>query len=145
MRQALLIATLVLATGCGLVMRPDPIGFRTYELRNVSYEEGVSLVYGVTRQFVMDRYGGIGMTWDPVSRNILVDEVHDGRRRMKLYIHLEPDGPDLKVEMFALVETLASDVGEAIGWGEPRQDVPLEEALFQAYVAELLARRDVAG
>ena len=53
MKHALMIATLVLATGCGLVMRPDPIGFRTYELQDISYEEGVSLVYGVTRQFLL--------------------------------------------------------------------------------------------
>jgi hypothetical protein len=144
MKHALLIATLVFATGCGLVP-PDPIGFRTYALRDVGYEEGVSLVYDVTREFVLDRFGGIGITWDPVSRNILVDEVHDGRRRMKLYIHLEPDGPDLNVEMFALVETLSTDGGEDVGWSSPMQDVPLEEALYQACVAELLARRDGAG
>lgn len=145
MRHMLLTAMLVLATGCGLFLRPDPIGFRTYELNQISYEEGVSLVYDVTRRFVIERFGGIGLTWDPVSRNLVVDDVVEGRRRMRLHIHLEPAGDVLTVEMFALVEQLAGGGVEGVGWINPMQDVPLEEALYKAYVAELLARRDGSG
>jgi hypothetical protein len=142
MKHALLLATLLVVTGCGLFMRPDPISFRSYELKGLSYEEGVSLVYDVTRRFLLERFGGIGLTWDPVTRNISVDDVHDGRRRLRLRIHIEPDGSDLNVEMLALVEHLSSGGSEGVGWTAPMQDVPLEEALYAAFVAELLARGD---
>ena len=61
---------------------------------------------------------------------------------MKLYIHFTPADRDLNVEMFALVETLASGGTSGVGWVNPMQDVPLEEDLFKDCVAALLASRD---
>jgi hypothetical protein len=130
---------LLLLAGCGLVP-PDPIGFRSYPLRDVTYADAVSVVTDVTRQFALSHWGGIGISWDPTSRNLSVDPVFKNTKRMKLYLHFEPAGTDVNVEMFALVETLQSDVGK-VGWVEPMQDTPLEEQLYKAYVAELVARR----
>ena len=138
LRAALLSA--VLAASCGLVNQPEPIGFNSYPLQDCSYDTAVEIVREVTRKFATERFGGIGMTWDPVDHNLVLDPVYDGQRRMRLYIHLEPEGADVNVEMFALVETLHSDAG-AVGWSDPQQDVPLEEQLYQAYIAALVARR----
>ena len=130
---------LLLLAGCGLVPA-DPIGFRKYPLQKTSYAEAAVVVNDVTRAFALQHWGGIGITWDAASRNLTVDPVYDGRRRMRLYIHLEPDGDGVNVEMFALVETLTSNVAE-VGWVDPMQDVPLEQKLYDAIVAELVARR----
>ena len=133
-----LLAVLLLA-GCGL-LPGDPLGFRTYPLKDTTLTEAAQVVHDTTRIYALDHFGGIGMAWDPVEHNLVLDPVYDGQRRMRLYIHLEPVGPDVNVEMFALVETLRSDAG-AVGWGDPMQDVPLEEQLYQAYIAALVARR----
>lgn len=130
---------LLLLAGCGLVPA-DPIGFRKYPLERTSYAEAAAVVNDVTRAFALQHWGGIGITWDPATRNLMVDPVYDGRRRMRLYIHLEPSGNDVNVEMFALVETLTSDVAQ-VGWVDAMQDVPLEQKLYDAFVAELVARR----
>jgi hypothetical protein len=132
------LAVLMLA-GCGL-LPSDPLGFRTYPLKDTTLPEAAQVVNDATRIFALDHFGGIGMAWDPVEHNLVLDPVYDGTRRMKLYIHLEPVGPDVNVEMFALVETLRSDAG-AVGWGDPMQDVHLEEQLYQTYIAALVARR----
>lgn|GEM_PF-2157363 len=134
------LACLLLLAGCGL-LPPDPIGFRTYPLKDTSIEEAVVVVNDVTRRFALERFGGIGISWDAGTRNLALDPVFDGRRRMKLFIHVEPAGADTNVEMFALVEHLSADVSK-VGWTDAMQDVPLEEALYQAYIAELVARRE---
>jgi hypothetical protein len=132
------LAVLVL-TGCGL-LPGDEVGFRTYPLKDTTLPEAAQVVNDTTRVFALDHFGGIGMSWDPVDHNLVLDPVYDGQRRMRLYIHLEPEGADVNVEMFALVETLHSDAG-AVGWSDPQQDVPLEEQLYQAFIAALVARR----
>jgi hypothetical protein len=139
--KLLLLAVLLLA-GCGLVPE-DPIGFRTYPLKDITLPDAAQVVHDTTRAFALEHFGGIGMSWDPMTRNLVLDPVYDGRRRLRLYIHLEEAGADVNVEMFAVVETLRSDAG-AVGWTEPMQDVPLEERLYQAYVAALVARRGSA-
>jgi hypothetical protein len=135
-------ACLLLLAGCGLIP-PDPIGFRPYPLLDTSVEEAVVVVNDVTRRFAIERFGGIGMAWDPELRNLVLDPVFNGRQRMRLHIHVEPDGADTVVEMFALVEELRTDMAK-VGWTDPKQDVLLEEKLYQAFVAELVARREGA-
>ena len=138
-----LLAFALPCAGCGLLMRPDPIGFRTYTLKNCSYDDAVAVVHDTTRQYALARFGGVGLTWDAPQGNLTLDPVYDGQRRMKLYLHLSPTGKDVNVEIFALVETLSGGGGSGVGWVNPMQDVPLEEDLFGACVAALLARRDV--
>lgn len=130
----------LLLTGCGL-LPADPIGFRTYPLKDTPIEEAVVVVNDVTRRFAVEHWGGIGMAWDPEARNLVLDPVFNGRQRMRLHIHVEPSGADTNVEMFALVEDLRTDAAK-VGWTDAKQDVPLEEALYQAYIAELVARRE---
>jgi len=137
--RLLALLAVLLLTGCGL-LPGDPLGFRTYPLKDTTLPEAAQVVHDATRVYALAHFGGIGMTWDPVEHNLVLDPVYDGQRRMKLYIHLEVNGPDVNVEMFALVETLRSDAG-AVGWGDPMQDVPLEKELYQAYIAALVARR----
>ena len=139
MPKTLRLAALLLLAACGL-FPPDPIGFREYPLRDTPVDEAIVVVNDVTRRFAVERWGGIGLTWDPQSRNLVLDPVFNGRQRMRLHIHVEPAGMDTIVEMFALVEELHTDAA-AVGWTDPKQDVPLEEMLYQAYVAELVARR----
>jgi hypothetical protein len=141
---ALLLLAPGLATGCGLFARDDSIGFRTYTLEGVGYDEATSIVHDVTRQQANQLFGGVTLTWDPKQGNLQLDPVYDGRRRLRLYIHVEPAGPNVDVEMFALVEHLQLEATH-VGYGEPQQDVPLEEKLFQAYVTELTRRRDGGG
>ena len=141
---ALLLAVPGLAAGCGLFQRADPIGFRTYTLEDVAYDEAASIVHDVTKTQANQLFGGVSLVWDAEQGNLQLDPVYDGRRRLRLYIHLEPAGPDVDVEMFALVEHLKLDATQ-VGYGEPMQDVPLEEKLFQAYVTELSRRRDGGG
>ena len=139
MHRLLLLACVLLLAGCGLIP-PDPIGFRTYPLRDTSFEEAVVLVHDVTRRHALDHFGGIGLAWDPASANLVMDPVYDGRRRLRLHIHLERAGADVNVEMFALVERLRADAAK-VGWTDPMQDVPLEEDLYAAFIAELVTRR----
>ncbi len=135
------LACLLLAA-CGLIP-PDPIGFRTYPLKDTPLDEAIVVVNDVTKRFAVERFGGIGVTWDPRTRNLVLDPVFNGRQRMRLHIHVEPAGPDTNVEMFALVEHLRADMAK-VGWTDAMQDVPLEEILYQAYIAELVARREGA-
>jgi hypothetical protein len=139
MKMLARLACVLLLGGCGLIP-PEPIGFRTYPLRDTSYEEAVVVVHDVTRRFAVERWGGITLTWDPTTRNLVLDPIFRSRERMRLHIHLEPAGPDVNVEMFALVETLRTDAAK-VGWSDPMQDVPLEERLYAAYVEELVTRR----
>lgn len=132
------------AAGCGLLSPADPIGFRTYTLEAVGYDEAVDIVLDVTREQATLLFGGITLTWDEDQGNLSLDPVYDGQRRLRLYIHVAPAGSDVDVEMFALVEHLELDATQ-VGYGEPMQDVPLEEKLFKAYVTELMRRRDEGG
>jgi hypothetical protein len=141
LRSALLLAVLAALPGCGLFVRPDPIDFRSYPLEGVEYAEAVSIVQTVTRDVCTQLFGGVTLTWFPETGNLTVDPVHAGSRRLRLYIHLEPSGSGVDVQMLALVDALATG-GQDIGYSEPMQDVPLEEQLAQAYVAELLRRRE---
>ncbi len=142
MRLATALAAGLLAGGCGLLNRPDPIGFRTYTLRDCGLDEAVAVVRDTTRRYAGVRFGGSELTWDAELANLTLDPVFSGPRRMKLYIHFAPAGPDVDVEMFALVETLDVSGGSNVGWGNPMQDVPLQEELFQQCVTALLERRD---
>lgn len=139
MPVALRLAVLLLLGACGLVP-PEPIGFRSYPLRDVSYEEAAVIVHDVTRRFAVEHWGGVTLAWDPASGNLALDPIYRPQQRLRLYLHLEPAGPDVQVEMFALVETLRADAAK-VGWTDPKQDVPLEERLYAAFVAELVARR----
>jgi hypothetical protein len=140
--RALLPLALVLAlSGCGLFSRQDPIGFRNYPLRDVSYAEAISIVQTATRDVCTERFGGVTLTWFPETGNLTVDPIVAGSRRLRLYIHVQPDGDGVNVEMFALVEHLVSG-GHDIGYTQPMQDVPFEETLAAAFVAELLRRRE---
>ena len=141
---ALLLLAPGLATGCGLFARDDSIGFRTYTLEGIGYDEAASIVNDVTRQLANQLFGGVTLTWDPAQGNLQLDPIYDGQRRLRLYIHITPDGDDVDVEMFALVDHLRVDASK-VGYDEPQQDVPLEEKLFQAYVTELTRRRDEGG
>ena len=141
---ALLLLASGLATGCGLFERATPIGFRTYTLEGVGYDEAVSVVRDVTRQEANELFGGVALTWDEEQGNLQLDPIYDGRRRLRLYIHLEPAGTDVDVEMFALVDHLEVEATH-VGYGQMQQDVPREEKLFQAYVTELSRRRDGGG
>ena len=145
--RGLATALLLLApglAGCGLFTRAEPIGFRTYTLEGVSYDEATSIVHDVTKQQANQLFGGVTLTWDAAQGNLQLDPVYDGQRRLRLYIHVEPAGPNVDVEMFALVEHLKLEATQ-VGYGDPQQDVPLEEQLFQAYVTELSRRRDGDG
>jgi hypothetical protein len=139
--RALLGLLLVASAGCGLLMQPDPIGFRTYVLKDVDYEQAVSIVREITRDEANRLFGGVGLTWDPRQGNLTMDPVYDSTRRLRLYVRLTPVPPDVHVEMFALVDHLQSST-TGVGYTRPMQDVPFEEMLFDAYVAELLQRRE---
>jgi hypothetical protein len=141
---ALVLAALAASSGCGLFQREQPIGFRSYKLEGVEYAEAASIVHDVTRQQANLLFGGVTLTWDEALGNLQLEPIYDGSRRLSLYIHLAPSGSDVNVEMFALVETLSIS-GTDVGYGEPMQDVPLEERLFKAYVTELSRRRDEGG
>jgi hypothetical protein len=143
-RVLVLGLTLAALGGCGLFQRDDVIGFRTYVLKDVAYEDAASIVYEVTRSESNRLFGGVTMTWDEALGNLELEPVYDGQRRLRLYIHLAPTGADVNVDMFALVDHLEISVTH-VGYGESMQDVPLEEKLFQAYVAELSRRRDGGG
>jgi hypothetical protein len=140
----LLPLALAAACGCGLFAKAEPIGFRTYTLEGVGYDEAASIVNDVTRELATQLFGGVTLVWDEELGNLSLDPVYDGQRRLSLYIHLAPVGEDVDVEMFALVEQLRVDATQ-VGYGEPLQDVPLEEKLFKAFVAELSRRRDEGG
>jgi hypothetical protein len=144
LRAPLLTAIpLLLFVGCGLLPQ-DPIGFRSYPLQGVDYAEAVSIVQTATRDVCTERFGGVTLTWFPEDGNLTVDPIFAGNRRLRLYIHVEPAGSGVNVEMFALVDHLLSGT-HAIGFTEPMQDVPLEETLAEAFVAELLRRREAGS
>ena len=128
-------------SGCGLFSRQDPIGFRSYPLEGVDYAQAVSIVQTATRDVCTDLFGGVTLTWFPETGNLTVDPIFAGNRRLRLYIHMEPAGKGVDVELFALVDHLAPG-GQAIGYTRPMQDVPFEETLSRAFVAELLRRRE---
>jgi hypothetical protein len=140
----LLLPLVCALSGCGLFGTKEDIGFRTYTLEGIGYDEAASIVNDVTRQLANQLFGGVTLTWDPAQGNLQLDPIYDGQRRLRLYIHITPDGDDVDVEMFALVDHLRVDASK-VGYDEPQQDVPLEEKLFQAYVTELTRRRDEGG
>jgi hypothetical protein len=143
----LLLACLLVcaAPGCGLLTRDVPLGFRTYTLQDVDYAESLDLVHEALRKFAVTRFGGVGITVDAAEGNIELDPVYEGRRRMWLYLQLLPRPPHVDLEMLALVEHLQTgEGGGAVGWTRPMMDVPLEEAVYQAVLVELLERRAAA-
>jgi len=149
MPRLLLLAWLLLGSaalpGCGLFSHGEPIGFRTYTLKDVSYGEGVEIVDDAVRRFAVGKFGGVGITLDVAGFNLELDPVYEDRRRMKLFIHFVPRPPDLDLEMLALVEHLESgERGGQVGWLRPQMDVPLEQDIYQAILQELLARRAAA-
>ena len=139
----LLCAALALLPACGLFTTVEPIGFRSYPLHDVTLPEASELVDRVTREFALSRWGGVGMTWEDNRTRLHLDPIYDGQRRLRLYVELVAQGPDVDVQMFALVETLQLS-GTQVGWTDNKQDVPLEENLYQAYVDALVALRSGA-
>lgn len=140
---ALLLLLLCGASGCGLFSR-DELRFRAYKLEGVGLAEAESIVREVTREQANTLFGGVTMIWDETEANLELEPIYDGNRRLRLYIHLAPEGADVNVEMFALVDHLEITT-TSIEYGEPMQDIPLEEKLFKAYVTELSRRRDEGG
>jgi len=137
-RLACALAALLLA-GCGL-LPPPPIGFRSYPLRDVTLTEASEVVDTVTRRIALERWGGVGLTWSDGNTRLVVDPIYDGQRRLRLHLELSALGADVDVQIFALVEHLQLG-GARVGWTQPMQDVPLEELLYEEFVAELVARR----
>ena len=140
LRAALLLAVLACLPGCMLF--EEQVDFRSYPMRQIGYAQAVELVREVTGRFCTERFGGVGITWDAEGRNLVVDEVYDGRRRLKLYVHLEPVADGVDIELLALVHTLQSGGGAL--WGEPQKDVTLEQMLYDAYLAAWLDLRSGA-
>lgn len=127
--------------GCGLLPQ-EPIGFRRYPLPDTSYDEAVELVQRVTKQFYTQRFGGsFSMQWDAPRSNLDLSPIESGSRQMTLFMHLIPSGDDTIVEMFAVVKSLDDGPGGTLQWVDPKQDVPLEETLYEAFLA---ARLDAA-
>jgi len=132
----------LLVTGCGLLFPPEPVGFREYELRGVSYEEAQSIVRQVTARVFAERFGGgFSIDWDDEQRNLKVSPVYDASRRLLMYIHLVPGDGATTVEMLALVEHIVDESDPAAMWGEPKQDVYFEQTLYDAFLVELLERQ----
>jgi len=50
---ALVLPLLCAASGCGLFGAKEEIGFRTYKLEGVGYDEATSIVYGMPREAVL--------------------------------------------------------------------------------------------
>lgn len=124
----------------GCMLFEERVNFRTYELRQIEYDQAVALVREVTGRFCTDLFGGVGITWDAEARNLTVDEIYEGNRRMKLYVHLEPVSDGVDVELLALVHTLQGGGGPDL-WGEPQKDVTLEQMLYDAYLSAWLDLR----
>ena len=140
---AYLLVLALSMTSCALVSSPEPVDFTTYSLGEIPIDEAQEVVQTVTQRFSTERFGGREFLWDPATRNLSLDPVYDDTRRMSLYVHLK-EGADAKatnVDILALVETLL--VGTLnVEWGEPKKDIFLEEMLHQAYVDEIVARRE---
>jgi len=133
----------LLALGCGL-LPAEPLAFREYPLKDVSYAEAVDVVRTVTKRTFAERFGGgFSIEWDDEAGNLAVSPIEIGGRRLRMHIHLEERGRDAVVEMFALVDRLQE--GSVPSWGEHQQDVPFEEMLYEAYLVELLERRGEGG
>lgn len=137
----LLAAALLLAGGCGLFLSSPPPGFRQYPLAGVGLVEAEEIVREVTARVYGERFGG-GFTidWDPGRANLDVSPVHEGQRRMRLFVKLVPEADGTLVEMLALVEHLDASGGGRL-WTRPMQDVPFEELLYEEFILEVLARR----
>ncbi len=135
---ALLTLTAALTASCGLFS--EGIGWRSYPLRQIETAEAIELVRDVVRDFCTQRFGGVGIEWDAELRNLRVADINEGERRLSLRLHIEPADDGVDVEMFALVQTLVPGTPPRI-WGNPQQDVPLEELLYEAILAEYLERR----
>ncbi len=141
-RSCLLLAVTALLGGC-LLFEPQ-IGWRSYSIEEIEYDEGVELVRRVTTRFMTERFGGLGMEWDPELGNLEVDPVYDDTRRLRLRIHLEEREWGIDVEMFAVVHHLVPGAPGQI-WGKTQQDVPLEEMLYDALLTEYLEQRSRSG
>ncbi len=142
-RALVLLSFALTLTSCGLVTSPEPVDFTSYSLGDVPIDEASDIVQTVTRRFSVERFGGLEFTWDPTTRNLSLDPVYDATRRMTLFVHVEraPDATETNAEILALVETLLAGIAN-VEWGEPKKDVYLEELLYQAYVDEILTRRE---
>lgn len=145
-RCALLLSLLLAGSGCGLLFPPEPIDFHDYPLPDVSYEESVELVREVTRaEFTRLFGGGFSIDWDPESRNLVVSPIQEPSRRLRMHLHLRPEGDGTVVEMLALVEFLDENLTDGKLWGSPKMDRHLEQKLYDAYLAELVRRSEARG
>ena len=134
----LLVGTL----SCGLLFPPDPIDFRSYELPGVSYVEGVEIVREVTRREFTRLFGG-GFTedWDATTGNLVISPIEEPRRRLRMHLHVEASTDGTRVDMLALVEHLDANLESGRLWSNPKMDVPLEQKLYDAFLAEMVRRR----
>jgi len=137
-----LLALLILAQlGCGIVMPNPPLDFRQYPLKNVSYEEAVSIVNDmVVTEFNRRFGGGFETAWDVEQVNLRIDGVQNDQFALTMYIKLEPDGDDTIVEMLALVKEVSRKPLPGQEWEKPKQLIELEEALYDAFILESLNR-----
>ncbi len=131
---------LLLLTGAGCGLFSEDIGWRAYPLRGIAVDDATELVRDVVRTFCTERFGGVEIEWDATLRNLRVDGIHDDERELRLRLHIEPAEDGVDVEMLALVYNLVPGKPPKV-WGDPKQDVPLEELLYDAMLAEYLERR----
>jgi hypothetical protein len=136
----LAFSLLIGTAGCGLV-GGERVDFRPYPLQDIELAEAAVLVRDVTQRFMTERFGGVTLEWDDDARNLRSSPVYDGDRRLTIFIHLEPRGGGVDVEMMALVERLRASRQPAQVYGDPKQDIYLEEMLYEAMVAEYVRRR----
>jgi hypothetical protein len=140
MVRALLLLIAVFP-GCGLLFPGDPLDFRDYSLEGVAYPEAVDLVLEVVVQEFSARFGGGFETdWEPETGNLVVDGVRDDSRTLTLYLKLVPEGGNTKIEMLALVRPVSLPTMPHTERQRPLQDVHFEEAMYDAFVIEAVAR-----
>ena len=141
------LCVLLLSTlSCGLMFPPEPIDFREYPLPNVGYAEGVDIVREVTRrEFTRLFGGGFSEDWDAENGNLLISPIEEPRRRLRMHVHVRDDARGTVVEMLALVEHLDDNLKSGRLWSDPKMDIPLEEVLYDAFLAEMLRRRGVSS
>jgi hypothetical protein len=146
MSRALSCVLLVLTLGgCGLLPQ-EPIGFREYRLLDTSYDDAVDIVQRVTKQYYTEKFGGsFSMQWDAPRSNLDLSPIEAGSRQMTLFLHLVPSGGDTVVEMFAVVKSLDDGPGGLLQWVDPKQDVHLEETLYEAFLKARLDLGPVGG
>ena len=73
--------------------------------------------------------------------NLTISPIEEPRRRLRMHVHVEAASDGTLVEMLALVEHLDANLESGRLWARPMMDIPLEEKLHEAYLAEMLRRR----